>query len=180
MTGMRETAGDLEWLQGLLDESVARAGEHLLSIFTEDRRIPARELASILTGVQVLNVATVTASGEPRIAPVDGHFHRGKLYFGSSPTSVRFRHLRARAAVSASHTRGEELAVVVHGTAALVDVLDPEHEGLLAQLTETYGARADFVEYLERNVGGDWTRWWQGVQYARIDPRAMFTFRMGT
>jgi pyridoxamine 5'-phosphate oxidase-like protein len=175
---MHETTGDLERLQALLDESYARAGAHLRSIFTEDRRIGARALSDLLIGVQILNVATVTAGGEPRVGPVDGHFHRGAFYFGSSPDSARFRHLRARPAVSATHTRGESLAVVVHGTATLIDVLAQESESVLGQLTDTYGARADFVEYLDAHYAGDWNAWWKGVQYARIDARAMFTFQM--
>src|SRR6266516_5574632 len=99
---MDETAEDLSELQGLLDRSFARAGSHLLSIFDPGRRLNAVQVGEILTGVRILNLATVTASGEPRIGPVDGHFHRGRFYFGSSPDSVRFKHIRTRPAVSAA------------------------------------------------------------------------------
>src|SRR5438067_7952270 len=136
---MHETPDDLAELQGLLDRSFARAGSHLLSIFDPSRRLDAAQLSEILSGVRVLNLATVTASGEPRVGPVDGHFHRGRWYFGSSPDSVRFKHIRARPAVSAAHTVGEELAVVVHGTAAVLDMSFAAEAGLRAQLMETYG-----------------------------------------
>ena len=159
---MHETPEDLRWLQDVLDQSHAAAGSHLRSIFTEERRLTADQLSELLTGVQVLNVATVTARGEPRVAPVDGLFYRGRWHFGSSPDSVRFRHLRRRPQISASHTRGEELAVIVHGTAALVHPHAAEHQGFRAFLLEVYGR--------------DWESWAGEAPYARIDPDRMYSF----
>jgi hypothetical protein len=161
---LHETADDLRWLQELLDRSHAAAGAHLRGIFTEERRIPAAELPALLPGVQVLNLATVTAACEPRISPVDGLFFRGRFWFGSSHTSARFRHLRARPSVSAAHTRGEELAVVVHGIAHEVDIAAPEAAPFRAYGIEVYGA--------------GWDEWAAGSPYARIEPTHMFTFRM--
>jgi len=149
----------------LLDDSFASGGAHLKSIFTEERRVPADELVDLLRGVQVLNLATVSSSGAPFVAPVDGLFFRGIWYFGSSTESLRFRHLRARPRVSASHTRGEELAVIAHGTAVEIDLSTPEHEGLRRYYIETYGP--------------DWEDWAAGVgaAYARLDATKMFAFR---
>jgi hypothetical protein len=62
---MYETEADLARLQELIDASFARSSEHLLSIMTPPRRLTARRLAEDLTGIAVLNVATVTARGEP-------------------------------------------------------------------------------------------------------------------
>ena len=73
---MHETAEDVAWLQDLLDRSYERAGDHLRSITTPPRRIPAGELGPLLTGVQIIDLATVTARGEPRAGPVDGLFFR--------------------------------------------------------------------------------------------------------
>jgi uncharacterized pyridoxamine 5'-phosphate oxidase family protein len=162
---MRETPDDLDVLQRLLDDSYAGAGEHLRSIFTPERRVPADELCEILTGVRVLNLATVTAAGEPRVGPVDGLFYRGAFHFGSSQSSVRYRHLRERPQVSAAHTIGEELAVVVHGSAVFVDAWSGENAGFHATLLDTYGP--------------DWEDWapQQGAFYARVEARKMFTFR---
>src|SRR5215470_12894294 len=114
---MYETDENLAWLQSLLDGSYDPAGQHLRSITRRPRRIPAVELGDLLPGVQILNVATVTADARPRVAPVVGLFFRGHFYFGSSRTSLRYRHLRARPQVSAVHTGGEEVSVVVHGAA---------------------------------------------------------------
>jgi general stress protein 26 len=174
---MHETPGDLQWLQALLDRSFANAGGHLLSIFEPSRRLTADQVSRVLTGMRLLDVATVTAKGEPRVGPVDGHFHRARFYFGSSPESVRFRHIRARPAVSASHTVGEQLAVVVHGTATIIDVSAPEHEAFRLQLQETYGRQPAFTDYLEKH-GMSWDDWFTEALYARIDPEKMFTFAL--
>jgi hypothetical protein len=161
---MHETDDDLRELQDLLDRSHASAGPHLRSIFSDERRITAAELPALLPGVQVLALATVTARGEPRVAPVDGLFFRGRFHFGSADSSARFRHIRARPAVSATHLRGEELAVVVHGHAHEIDARAPEHAGFRAHLNATY-------------PGWDDAEWARGAPYARIEPDAMFTFR---
>ena len=126
---MFETPNDLRELTELLDRSYARAGDHLRSIFTPERRIAAGELVALLPGVQVLNLATVTRACAPRVAPVDGLFYRGQFWFGSAAASVRFTHLRERPQVSATHTRGEELAIIVHGTATLIERAIPPTPG---------------------------------------------------
>ncbi len=161
---MHETPQDLAELQQLLDQSHATAGQHLRSIFTEERRLSARELADVLTGVQVLSLATVTSDGRPRVAPVDGLFYRRKFYFGSSPDSVKFRHLRKRPHVSAAHVRGESLAVVVHGLAVEIPVDAPDHAG--------------FRDYVLEVYGDEWLDWGAGAAYARIDPQKMFALAM--
>jgi uncharacterized pyridoxamine 5'-phosphate oxidase family protein len=159
---VHETPDDVTGLQELLDRSYAAAGEHLRSIFEPQHRIPAADLPDLLTGVQVLSLATVTRRCEPRVAPVDGLFYRAALWFGSSPTSARIRHVRARPQVSATHLRGESLAVVVHGRATLVDLTEPEHAGFRAYCAEVYG--------------GSWEDWGGAAPYARIDPTTMFTY----
>src|SRR3954447_7268866 len=158
---MHETPGDLQRLQRLLDDSHAAAGRHLRDIFSDERQIPAAELADLLPGVQVLNLATVTAKGEPRVAPVDGLFFRGHFWLASSHESARFRHIRRNPAVSAAHTRGEELAVIVHGRA---------HE---TPLGDSQPFRPECVEV----YGHAWFEFGEGAACARIEPERMFTFR---
>lgn len=162
-----ETPDDLEALQRLLDDSYASAGEHLLGIHTPERRLTAEQLAGKLTGVRVMALATVSSKGEPIAGPVDGLFYRGRFFFGSSPESVRFKHIAARPTVSGVHTVGEELAVTVHGTARPIDVRAPENAGYLSYLREIYP---------------DWDEWWPESAptpaYAVIEPRKMFVFFM--
>lgn len=164
---MHETTEDLAAIQGLLDRSYAQAGAHLLSIHTPERRLSADEVAERLTGMCLLALATVTADGRPIVGPVDGIFYRGAFHFGSSPDSVRFRHIRARPDVSATYLPGEELAVTVHGRAVPVD--HRTDEGFRATLLEVYVPRygAEFEEFID-----------SGPLYARIDAERMFTFAM--
>lgn len=158
---MHETPDDLRALQALLDESHAAGGKHLREVFSDERRLSAAELCERLTGVCVLDLGTVTAKGEPRVAPVDGLFLRGQWHFGTSPEAARARHLAARPAVSGSHTRGEDLAVVVHGQAQRVSVA--EGSPLRAYLLEVYGAQ--------------WLEWGhEAAPYWVVEPSRMFTF----
>ena len=167
---MRETADDLAELQALLDSSYAAAGEHLLRIHTPERRLDAAGVAERLTGMCLLALATSTADGRPIVGPVDGIFFRGAFHFGSSPDSVRFRHLRARPAVSATHLPGEELAVTVHGRAVEVDVGPDSDSGLREALLEIYVPR----------YGAEWESFLDsGPLYARIDAARMFAFATG-
>src|SRR5205807_937856 len=80
--------------------SYVRAGSHLRSIWGPQTRLSAEEVSAELAGVQVLDLATVTARGEPRVAPVDGLFYRGRFWFGSAQNSARFRNIRRNPAGS--------------------------------------------------------------------------------
>ena len=166
---MHETESDLAALRQLLDRSTASAGDHLLSIITPERRLSAEEVCERLTGMSLLALATVTADGRPLVGPVDGIFYRGSFYFGSSPDSVRFRHIRRRPDVSATHVPGEELAVTVHGRAVPVDVGHADHAGFRQTLLDIYTPR----------YGAEWEAFIDsGPVYARIEARRMFTFHM--
>lgn len=112
---MHETTDDITRLQRLLDDSHARATEHLRGIIRDERTLSAAQVAGLLTGMKVLSVATVTARGEPRISAMDGHFLHGTWTFSTSRTSAKARHLAARPAVSVAHVDGEALAVFSHG-----------------------------------------------------------------
>src|SRR5437762_12079198 len=127
MRGMHESAADLRRIQELLDRSYASAGAHLVRIHTPERRATAEEVAGRLAGMCRLVLTTVTADCRPIGGPVDGIFYRGSFHFGSSPDSLRFRHIRSRAQVSATYLPGEEFAVTVHGRAVPIDVLDDEN-----------------------------------------------------
>jgi hypothetical protein len=160
--GVHETPEDLRALQALLDASHTAGGSHLRTVFSDDRRLSAGELSERLTGVCVLDLATVTAKGEPRVAPVDGLFLRGQWHFGTAPDAARARHLTARPAVSAAHTRGEDLAVVVHGKVRLVSTA--EGNPLRAYPLEVYGEQ--------------WLTWGHdGAPYWVIEADRMFSFK---
>ena len=166
---MHETVGDLAHLQALLDRSYDGAGEHFRRITTPERRLDAAEVTQRLVGMTLLVLATVTADGRPLNGPVDGVFYQGSFYFGSSPDSVRFRHIGARPHVSATHLPGEELAVTVHGRAATVDVQGDSGAEFRQALMDIYVPR----------YGPQWEEFIDsGPIYARIDADRMFTFHM--
>src|SRR5919201_6653796 len=158
---MHESQSDLASLQELIDRSYAAAGAHLLRIHTPERRLSAEQVAERLTGMCLLALATVPADGRPIVGPVDGIFLRGSFHFGSSPDSVRFRHIRARPQVSATHLPGEELAVTVHGRAVPVDIGAHEQAGFRQTLLDIYVPR----------YGSSWEEEFleSGPLYARIE-----------
>jgi uncharacterized pyridoxamine 5'-phosphate oxidase family protein len=164
---VHETPEDLAALQELIDRSYASAGEHLLRIHSPERRLSAEQLAERLQGMCLLSLATVTADGRPIVGPVDGIFYRGAFHFGSSPDSVRFRHIAKRPQVSATHLPGEELAVTVHGRAVPVD-------------TSSGGFRQAVLDIYVPRYGESWVDdiLDAGSIYARIDADRMFTFHM--
>jgi hypothetical protein len=165
---MNETDGDLRTLQDLLDRSDAAAGHHLHEVITPERRLTAEELSARLTGVRLLALATVTSDGRPLVGPVDGHFYRGAFHFGSSPKSLRIRHIMRQPLVSATYLPGEELSVTVHGRAILLDMRAQANAGLRRVLLDGYTPRygAAWEAFLDANV------------YARIEADRMFTFHM--
>jgi nitroimidazol reductase NimA-like FMN-containing flavoprotein (pyridoxamine 5'-phosphate oxidase superfamily) len=167
---VHESPADIEALQELLDRSYASAGAHLLRIHTPERRMSAEEVCERLTGMVLLSLATVTADCRPIVGPVDGIFYRGAFHFGSSPDSVRFRHIAKRPQVSATHLPGEELSVTVHGRAVPIDIRGEEDAGFRQTLIDIYVPQ----------YGPDWVTDFldTGPMYARIEADRMFTFAM--
>jgi hypothetical protein len=167
---VNESAADIAALQDLLDRSYANTGPHLARLHTPDKRLRAEQVVERLQGMCLLVLATATADGRPITGPVDGIFHRGAFHFGSSPDSLRFRHIAARPHVSACHLPGEELAITVHGTAVPIDIGSPEEAGFRRALLDIYVPR----------YGPDWEADFldTGPVYARIDAARMFTYAM--
>lgn len=166
---MHETSEDLARLQAELDASYAAAGEHVRSIFRPQRRLSAAGVVDALKGVFVLQLATVTAAHEPFLAPIDGLFYRGRVCFGVPRGAVRIAHLRARPQVSANYTRGEDVCVMVHGSAQQIREGDELHDDYLAYCRATYGeALWDYWkdQAYEDREGEDYTAW--------IEPRRIF------
>ena len=161
---MYETDEDRQTLQHLLDTSYARAGVHLRSIWGSETRLDADAVSEELAGVQILDLATVTQRGEPRVAPVDGLFFRGHFWFGSAENSARFRNIRANPAVSGVVTRGlETFLIIVHGRAVEIDPRGPGAEG--------------FADYPRELYDFDWDAAHPTAPYARIEAATMLAFK---
>ncbi|MGW2371788.1 MULTISPECIES: pyridoxamine 5'-phosphate oxidase family protein [Kitasatospora] len=163
---MRETPDELHRLQALLDTSLSRSTAHLRSIITSERALSAGQLTGVLTGMCTLALSTVTATGEPRVSGVDGHFLHGAWHFGTARTSAKARHLAERPAASAAHLRGEELGVFTHGT---VEVLNPHG-------TEPAADWPQLLAYFRDFYGDDAFDWDNDVVYYRLRPHWMAAF----
>lgn len=149
---MKETPEELAGLQKMLDDSFAGAGEHLLGIIDQARRLDAEQLVSRMQGMCLMVVATVTADGRPLTGPVDGYLIHGGFYFSSGRRSVKMRHLARRPFCSATYLPGEEMSVTVHGRAELFDVMDPGRPELREAMLDHYLPRQGpaFQDWLEQ------------------------------
>lgn len=166
---MFETTAELAELQRLLDASLTRSTSHLRSIVRAERTLTAEQLVTVLTGMCTLSLSTVTATGEPRISGVDGHFLHGRWIFGTDRGAAKARHLAARPAVSAAFMRGEEVGVFTHGRAVTLnppaggDGHDPDPQW------------ATVLEHLEGHYGQSPLAWGD-VVYFRLEPDWMVVF----
>jgi hypothetical protein len=164
---MHETVGDLAVLQALLDRSYNISGAHYREVTPYDRRLDAAQVVERLVGMCLLVASTVTADGRPIGGPLDGIFYQGSFYFGTSPESIRYKHLQVRPAITATHLPSEEYSVTVHGRAVPAD---PQNDlGLRQALLDIYVPR----------YGAEWEQFLDGgPKYMRIDAERMFTFYM--
>lgn len=110
------------------------------TIIYGDRQLTAVDLVKLLMGMRVLNAATVTATGEPRISAVDGHFLHGHWVFTTAGSAAKARHLRARPAISVSYVDGERIGVFTHGTTEFLDEGHPDRQAIDEYLTAYYGS----------------------------------------
>jgi hypothetical protein len=161
---MYETTEELQALQALLDRSFASASLHLQAIMTPERRLDAGRLVAELSGVCVLNVATVTAKGEPRVSAVDGHFLHARWNFTTDGGSPKARQIDARPAVSASYTPRDGFGVFCHGRARRLERGSAEFDELSRHWIATYGQSAD-------TLGDD-------IAYLQITPSWLVGFAM--
>jgi hypothetical protein len=159
---MKETPEDLRRLQGLLDESIERAGDFLRSSFEmPELSLSAGELAEVLHGSPTVAFSTTTAKGEPRVAPVGALFYQGRFHVPTVADSARARHVRKRPSVSLTYYRGNDLAVIAHGRA---EPLYRDHPDF------------DELDALEReHVGESVLDWGEGV-YLRVEAAVLYTF----
>ena len=163
---MYETGAELAELQGLLDESLAGATEHLRAIIRPgERTLTAAQLVNVITGMCTLAVSSVTARGEPRVSGADGHFLHGRWIIRTARSAAKAGQFAARPAVSLAHLRGDDFGVFTHGT---VHELNPA------------GGPADpdwpaIHEHLTRHYDSDPLSWGDVVVY-RVQPHWMVAY----
>lgn len=163
---MNETDAELHQLQQLLDDSLQRSTEHLRSIVTPtERTVPAEKLVAVTTGMCTVTLATVTASGEPRISAVDGHFLHGRWVFTTVRQSAKARQLLARPAASVAYVRDEVIGVFSHG---YVETLNPTD-------AQEHPDWPTVHEHLTRHYGGSPLEWGDVVAF-RLQPHWMVAY----
>jgi hypothetical protein len=160
---VNETATDLQRLQALLDASIERATPFLRSSFQmPERSLSAEHLVEVLDGALTVALATVTARGEPRVAPVGALFVQGRFHVPTVAQSARARHLARRPGASVTYFEGTRLAVVAHGRASVAGVDDPRFAEL---------------EAIQIATGGQSPREWEGDGvFLCLEAERMFTY----
>ena len=159
---MFESEAEVGELDALMDRTFARANPHLASIVEPGRRLNARQVVRYLQGTKHVAFATVNEKGEPRVAPLDGVFIRGRFTVSTGGQAARLRHLRANPACSAAHVDGDTIGIVVHGHAQVIGQND---EGV------------DQLEPVWRDIyGSSPFEWGEGVVFMRIEPTSMWAY----
>jgi hypothetical protein len=151
---MRETPADIQHLQALLDDSIENASSFLRTSFEmPEHSLSAKQLAAHLQGALTVALATVTARGEPRVAPINALFLHGRFYVPTVAEAARAQHLARRPAASLTYFEGTVLAVIAHGTAAIVDAGHPDFTDLDAtqvasgnQSVHEWGGRGVYLQ----------------------------------
>ena len=159
---MLESDDDVRQLQALIDRTLARANPHLVRIVKPERRLNARQLVRYLQGTKHVAFGTVNERGEPRVAPLDGVFIRGRFTVSTGGRAARLRHLRANPACSAAHVDGDTVGVVVHGHATIIGPEDHGVEEIEPVWKEIYGSSP--------------FEWGEGVVFMRIEPSSMWAY----
>jgi hypothetical protein len=159
---MHETPEDMQRLQALLDRSIERAGAFLRSSFEmPEHSLSAEQVVRYLQGNQNVAFATTTAKGEPRVAPIGSLFYRGRFHIPTVATAARTRMVTARPAVSLTHFVGDDLAVIVHGSATTIPVDHPDFAP---------------IEEMQRAASGSSVRDWGEGVYLRMEAETFVTF----
>jgi general stress protein 26 len=162
---MFETPSELASLDAMLNASFEKAGAHLVSIISPERRLSAEDLTRYLVGVRHLVLATVNARGEPRCSAVDGLFIHGRFWFSTSGESVKAQHLEHRAALSAAHVVGDDVGIFVHGRARVVHGGPGEADELRHYWTAVYDSSPE-----------DWVATPRDSRYVEIEATSMYSY----
>ena len=159
---MYETTEELQSLQVLVNDSIDHAGTFLRQSFQMPAHsLSARQFVHFWGGVQTIALATVTKNAEPRVAPIGALLFHGRFYVPTVLTALRTRHIMRRPAISFTCYQGNDLAVIVHGDATVVQTDDPEFFAVGAFMHETSG----------QNIG----KWDDGI-FLQVIPRTLYTF----
>jgi Pyridoxamine 5'-phosphate oxidase len=159
---MRETAADIEFLQRLMDETLADITPHMASIVSPDKRLRATQVVRYLDGVKYVAFGSVTPAGEPRVSPLDSVFVRGRFTLSTDNSAARVANLRHNPACSLVHMVGDAIAIVVHGRAEWITRDHADHDEIHSIWTSAYDS--------------DPYSWGSDIVLFRTQPSAMWAY----
>jgi hypothetical protein len=108
----------MDAMRSLVAHSIEQAGPFLRSSFEmPEHSLSAEQVVAAFAGVTTVALATVTAGGEPRVAPIGCLLVGGTFYIPTTRTAARTRMVLRRPAVSLTLYQGIDLAIIVHGRA---------------------------------------------------------------
>lgn len=159
---MQETQEDLKNLHELIEKSIKTAGNFLHRSFQmPEHSLSAGQLVNYLQGNVVVSLATVTAKGEPRVAPIVAMFVHGCFHIPTIASAARAKHILKRPVVSLTHYVGLDLAIIIHGQATVI----PADAPTFIQLDD-----------LHRNFSGQSVLSWGEGIYLRINADVLYSF----
>ena len=158
---MYETDEDMQRLQMVLDQSIERAGSFLRQSFPPDHSLTARQLVHFWQGLQTVAFATVTSKGEPRVAPIGALLFHGHFYIPTIATAMRTKHILRHPAISFTCYQGNDIAVIVHGEANIIQSAHPDFTAL---------------ETFQREVSGSSVREWGEGVFLQCVARSIYTY----
>ena len=161
---MRETKEELEAFARLVRESINAAGPFLRSsLEMPGHSLSAGQLLRYWDRIRTAAVATVTATGEPRVAPTGVALVHGHFVVPTVAEAARTKSINVRPAISLSHFDEGDLAVIAHGEARTIGESDPLF-GELAAFQREFGEGRDVSD-------------WEGTGvYLWVTPRTLYTF----
>lgn len=162
---MQESETERAALEKLLNASMAAAGPFVRASFEwPEHALTLDRLLAAFEGVQTVALATATAAGAPRVAPIGCLLVGGVFYIPTTRTAARYRMVLRRPDVSLTRFDGNDLAVIVHGHARPLQQGEPEFAHIDAALLAS-GATSP-------------TTWGQPGDgcYLAITPRTILTY----
>ena len=159
---MYESVEDIQQLQDLLDRSIERAGTFLRQSFEmPEHSLSARQFVHFWQRVQTIALATVTRNSEPRVAPIGALLLRGRFYIPTVMAAARTRHILHSPTVSFTLYQGNEVAVIAHGSATIIQAGDADF--------------ADIETFQREATGTSVQEWGEGI-FLQITPETLFTY----
>jgi hypothetical protein len=158
---MSDTADIDAALDRLIEASIASAGPYLRESFElPEHAFGSTQLRALFARKRAVALATVTARGEPRVAPIDAFLYGTAFCMPTLAHAARARQL-ARNSASSLTCFEHEWAVLAHGISTIVAANDDDFAALDRSARE-----AGMPSVLD---------WGEGV-YVRFEPRTLITW----